>query len=359
MTIDFGGLCPQFVQPNQALPFNFVDDLGSGTPKEIVCQAGGTTYFKLKNWDDTNAKAKILIDVDSSKDTLRMENTRVEIVTTTPSSMPQGYVIQVWREHTYDPHTDDSTPPAWYKTVLSGTMWKGPSSPSGNWVKMDPGYVTNPIGSAERTLGTAKTWNYPCVPSCPASSNFNLSTSGKWLRPSEGGANELGMDDRNLRMKMSVKGKAGDWLKVHPLQINSQENASQDDDDSDECTDQTCRCTSFIKVITVTTSKAGRWITDITTTDSKSAKLDAFAEATWPSLSQDIARGEGEHLSSLAALLDIPVEGQSAFFAFAQDEYAKQAEKGKVKRKEFVAQLQQATARYGKDGEWIEMAQAK
>lgn len=362
LTIDFGGLCSQIVKSAQTLPYYFVDDQG-GASKEIVCSSGGTTYFKVKNINDSTARAAIQIDTDNpadgAKDLLIMENVRVEIVTTTPSSMPQGYVMQVWREHRYDPHTDDLSPPVWYKTVLSGTMWKGGASASGNWVKMDQGYVTNPLGSAERALGTAKTWNYPCVPVCGASGTFNLSTSGKWLRPSEGGANELGSDNRTIRMKMSFKGRATDWLHIVPaLQINSQDNASGDDDESDKCTDQTCRCESSIKIITVTTSKAGRWITNVFSTDSKSAKLDAFAKATWPSLSEDIARGQGEYLSSLATLLNVPEERQPEFFAFAQEEYAKQAQGGNVSRKEFVAYLQTSGA-YGRDAERMDMAQAK
>ena len=50
-------------------------------------------------------------------------------------------------------------------------------------------------------------------------------------------------------------------------------------------------------------------------------KLHMFAKSNWDNLSQDIARGQGEHLVSLASLLRVPAERQPAFFAYAQDRY--------------------------------------
>lgn len=36
---------------------------------------------------------------------------------------------------------------------------------------------------------------------------------------------------------------------------------------------------------------------------------------------QDMARGQGEHLASLATMMGVPLEHQPAFFSLAQDRY--------------------------------------
>ena len=50
-------------------------------------------------------------------------------------------------------------------------------------------------------------------------------------------------------------------------------------------------------------------------------KIRAFAALNFENLSQDMARGQGEHLTSLAALMGIPAEYQAEFFALTQQEY--------------------------------------
>jgi hypothetical protein len=53
------------------------------------------------------------------------------------------------------------------------------------------------------------------------------------------------------------------------------------------------------------------------------AKVKLFASTNWDNLSEDMARGEGEHLASLAALLKIPANRQPDFFELAQEKYRK------------------------------------
>src|SRR4029079_264848 len=47
-------------------------------------------------------------------------------------------------------------------------------------------------------------------------------------------------------------------------------------------------------------------------------RIILFVANTVESLSEDIARGGGEHLAALATLMGVPVEHQPAFFALAQ-----------------------------------------
>ena len=53
-----------------------------------------------------------------------------------------------------------------------------------------------------------------------------------------------------------------------------------------------------------------------------SEKTNAFAALNLDNLSQDMARGHGEHLTSLATLMGIPADQQPAFFAMTQERYA-------------------------------------
>ena len=57
-------------------------------------------------------------------------------------------------------------------------------------------------------------------------------------------------------------------------------------------------------------------------------KTEMFVASTFESLSEDMARGQGEHLASLATMIGVPVEDQPAFFALAQDRYLALMEKG-------------------------------
>ena len=54
--------------------------------------------------------------------------------------------------------------------------------------------------------------------------------------------------------------------------------------------------------------------------DSERASL--FIGINYASLSEDMARGGGEHLASLATLMHVPLEHQAEFFAMAQERYA-------------------------------------
>ena len=54
--------------------------------------------------------------------------------------------------------------------------------------------------------------------------------------------------------------------------------------------------------------------------DSERASL--FIGINYASLSEDMARGGGEHLASLATLMHVPLEQQPEFFAVTQERYA-------------------------------------
>jgi hypothetical protein len=51
-------------------------------------------------------------------------------------------------------------------------------------------------------------------------------------------------------------------------------------------------------------------------------KANVFAAANYDTLAQDMARGGGEHLASLAELMGVPAENRPDFFAVAQVQYS-------------------------------------
>jgi Protein of unknown function (DUF3015) len=57
-------------------------------------------------------------------------------------------------------------------------------------------------------------------------------------------------------------------------------------------------------------------------------KVSVFAAANYDSLSQEMARGGGEHLASLAALMGVPDEHRSEFFSLAQVQYVRLIQTG-------------------------------
>jgi len=75
--------------------------------------------------------------------------------------------------------------------------------------------------------------------------------------------------------------------------------------------------------ITGTTSGAAWWNEDGQITPG--FKATAFATINHNNLQQDIAAGRGEYLTSMSALLGVPVDRRSAFFSAAQAGYAQAA----------------------------------
>lgn len=331
VTIDFGGLCNPITI---AQPPPFLIPGGSYT-----CASGGTNYFKIEN--NGAYPAQVLPssstgDSDPLDDTLRIKDWKITALTPTPANRPQGYEISIWLQFGNSPVTDGpgGNPDVYYKSTLAGSITKR----TGNWVKMDPGYVTNPLGSAETTLGTPKTYNATCAASpCTLS---GLSTSGKWPD-----SPNILSGPRLLRVKYSFSlNLANDVLLINSTggKLNSQGSA---DTELDECSDQFCQCPSTFKIITVTTYNG----TVSTSTFGKSdqtqaSKVETFTKMSWASLQQDMARGGGEYLASLATLLEVPIEKQNDFFIFAQDQYRAQAKEGVVKRVEMLSRLQEAVA---------------
>ncbi|TKB71920.1 MAG: DUF3015 domain-containing protein [Nitrospira sp.] len=77
---------------------------------------------------------------------------------------------------------------------------------------------------------------------------------------------------------------------------------------------------------------------------SKSEQAIQFASHSMENLSQDMARGHGEYLASLAVLMEVPVERQAAYFALAQEQYPLLARHGDSSPAEMIHRLQTTMA---------------
>jgi hypothetical protein len=59
-------------------------------------------------------------------------------------------------------------------------------------------------------------------------------------------------------------------------------------------------------------------------------KVTMFASLNFENLTQEMAQGQGEHLTSLATLLGVPADQQPAFFAMTQERYTSLVKSGET-----------------------------
>ncbi len=71
-------------------------------------------------------------------------------------------------------------------------------------------------------------------------------------------------------------------------------------------------------------------------------ETNTFVAGTFDTLSTDMARGGGEHLTALATLMRVPAEQQPDFFALAQQQYLALTEAGEVSSVAVLRALQEA-----------------
>ncbi len=73
-----------------------------------------------------------------------------------------------------------------------------------------------------------------------------------------------------------------------------------------------------------------------------SEKVNVFAAVNFENFSQEMAQGQGEHLTSLATLMGIPVAQQPAFFAMTQEKYTTLVQAGETSPKAVVKAIHDA-----------------
>ena len=73
-------------------------------------------------------------------------------------------------------------------------------------------------------------------------------------------------------------------------------------------------------------------------------KTTMFAQLNFENLSQEMAQGQGEHLTSLATLMGVPTEQQPAFFAMTQNQYTALIREGEASPVAMVKAINDAIA---------------
>lgn len=78
----------------------------------------------------------------------------------------------------------------------------------------------------------------------------------------------------------------------------------------------------------------------------KASQVQVFANSSFENLTQEMAQGRGEHLTSLATLLGVPAEQQGEFFAMTQERYTSLLQAGETSPVAMVEALHDAVAQH-------------
>lgn len=71
-------------------------------------------------------------------------------------------------------------------------------------------------------------------------------------------------------------------------------------------------------------------------------QVNVFAAINFDNLSQEMAQGQGEHLTSLATLMEIPADQHQTFFALTQEKYTLLIQEGEISPKAVVKAIHDA-----------------
>ncbi len=72
--------------------------------------------------------------------------------------------------------------------------------------------------------------------------------------------------------------------------------------------------------------------------------IESFVAATLENLAEDMARGQGEHLTALATLLGVPADHQQVFYAPVQQRYREFMSRGETSPNALIKALDEAMA---------------
>ena len=73
-------------------------------------------------------------------------------------------------------------------------------------------------------------------------------------------------------------------------------------------------------------------------------KTESFVATTFENLAEDMARGQGEHLTALAILLGVPTDHQQMFYTLVQERYRELIGHGEASPSALIEALDEAMA---------------
>lgn len=286
-----------------------IDEMAPQNPSQPSCNTPttapfcvnlGGTYGVLQinpTYVGTGMGAYARVDVplaQATYDSLEIVNTRI-----TNNDMANAKTFSIKFER------DDMAAPTnlymWYNTYPIGNF--GPAN--GNSITVTPFYKLST--GTYQIAGAAQTYT---VAGCPDICNTVIPANkktGKQFNPGSG--------VRWVKIQLDITLMPGSFVDLNSgVKIMTSGNPPDLD---------TIGTVSNFCMTTQSTAKAFGCPSCVTGDGqvAKHAKVKLFASTNWENLSQDMARGEGEHLASLAALLNVPDQQQPAFFKLAQGMY--------------------------------------
>lgn len=255
---------------------------------------------------------------DGNSDTLRLINARVRV-----TAAAQTVTIVFKRQFTTPPASAPATT-TYYKITANGTF-----SPEAGNAFTAKGWYTYPTTGAADQMGSDLTFTVICDQAgCTQSADKK---TGEYYAP--------GTADRILQANFIVtllqngsSFSTGTGVKMAAPQLP--------EGGRDVCPECTPKAQLNAFCMTTHSTAIAFGCPSCVTEDGQvaaDAKVRLFASTNWDNLVQDMARGEGEHLTSLAALLKIPANRQSEFFELAQEKH--RTSTGVEKPEQVVASL--------------------
>ncbi len=265
----------------------------------------------------TNALVKV--ECDTNGDKLSLTNAKITV-----SAPVTNQVIQYWATFDKLPlpaghptATPQTMPDVWYKLIglNSGVFASTNATLAANDKIVAKGEILNPVPGTWKTIGTRTKTVLGTDPN-PAPF-FATSLSWKYPRPPEL------TGERHIRgtVTITIMNTADRVELGNGIIIVNSATACGDCGPDDESS------TGQISAWCMTTNSTAQALgcPACLTEDgmvAQNKKLELFANASWSSLSADMAQGQGEHLSGLASLMQISPKRQDEFFAVAQENYS-------------------------------------
>ena len=296
----------------------------SGNDQVVLNDTGGAAHqypagISIAPLDPTttnsmhHGNAIVTVTCDGSGDKLTFTN--VLITATAPVT---NYLITFVAIYTAPP---TSTPAVnvWYKLSGSGSFTRTTGTPTAGDKIVAKGQVLNPVTTGTwKPTGTELTLSKTLM--AGGSLDFFSGTkTWQWPRPPELSS------QRQLKGTLTITLKTvGDQIAL-PVGIaleNSSTGGTNGSGSSGGCgTIMSTTCATTASINATAQALGCAECSDQASLDSPQQKAEHFAKATWNNLSEDLAKGQGEYLTSLATLLKVPTDQQPGFFSLAEDHY--------------------------------------
>jgi Protein of unknown function (DUF3015) len=345
--------------------------LNNQTANGFECKNSGGSVIAVLNFSkvcsscvtdiSTNPHTTVGVQYDSGAHELVMRNVRIDV-----DQAVTDLEISFWRVHSGNTGNHD------YEARGGGYLWHTPSGAADNGALVFKAEVS---GGATHDI-PARSAEPPTSPRCAFGDNVAKCVNGTATYKGNFYWSLYNHEEKNLfiaNADRTLKGLA--WLtftssddyakfteySTSGLRVKGKVSTGGGQAISNECqscTGEECDlCTYAIpavkkKWLSGSIMSTHNWLKD---TDYPSAINEAglvreeaktllFASSNWENLSQDIAKGNGEFLSSLATLWNVPERHQTAFFLLAQNRYMDLARKGEVKPDCLLGALEKSLA---------------